>query len=251
MINLNVITRVFQIKWRSSQGTAFAIDYQNKQYLITARHVVEGIAHSDTVEIYYEQQWKHVNVSLVGSGAGGIDITVLSCSACLAPPLTLVASADGISHGQPLWFLGFPFGWRWDTKVIADHKFPTPFVKAGILSGASNDLSLLIVDGHGNQGFSGGPVVFQPHGHLSSELRVAGVVSRLPTTPLKPIVNERGFTIANEDNVPLGYVQDNPGLILAVNISHAIALINANPIGFPLAPVTPYQGFSPPPTPTT
>ena len=122
MINFNVIARVFQIKWRNSVGTAFAIDHYNKQYLITARHVVEGITRSDSIEICHEQQWKHINVNLVGSGAGNIDVTVLSCSVGLAPPLTLVASPDGIAHGQPVRFLGFPFGWRWDTKVIVDHK---------------------------------------------------------------------------------------------------------------------------------
>ena len=226
MITLNVIARVFQIKWRDSLGTAFAIDHHDKQYLITARHVVEGIAHTDNIEIYREQQWKLTNVSLVGSGADSIDVTVLSCSVGLAPPLTLVASANGISHGQPLYFLGFPFGWRWDTKVIADHKFPTPFVKAGILSGFYDDLSLLVIDGHGNKGFSGGPVVFHPNGHLNNELRVAGVVSKLPVTPPSPVVNE--------NNVPLGYVQENPGFVLAVNIQYAIELIDANPIGFEL-----------------
>ena len=234
MINLNVIARVFQIKWRNSLGTAFAIDHHNKQYLITARHVVKGIAQTDNIEIYHEDHWKHMKVCLVGSGKGSIDVTVLSCSVRLAPPLALVASAEGISHGQPLYFLGFPFGWRWETKVITDHKFPTPFVKAGILSGASDDLSLLVIDGHGNKGFSGGPVVFQPDGPLSNELRVAGVVSSLPTTPLNPVVNQKGCIITNEDNVPLGYVQENPGFVVAVNINHAIELINANPIGFPL-----------------
>ena len=234
MITLNVIARVFQIKWCNSLGTAFAIDHHNKQYLITARHVVEGIAHTDNIEIYHEQQWKHINVSLVGSGADSIDVTVLSCSVRLAPPLALVASAEGISHGQPLYFLGFPFGWRWETKVITDHNFPTPFVKAGILSGAFDDFSLLVIDGHGNKGFSGGPVVFQPEGPWSNELRVAGVVSRLPTTPPNPVVRKKGCIIPLADKVPLGYVQENPGFVVAVTISHAIALIDANPIGFPL-----------------
>ena len=233
MINLNVIARVFQIKWRNSLGTAFAIDHHNRQYLITARHVVEGIANTDKIEIYHEQQWKYINVSLVGSGADSIDVTVLSCSVGLAPPLTLVASANGIAHGQPLYFLGFPFGWRWETKVIIDHKFPTPFVKAGILSGASDDFSLFVIDGHGNRGFSGGPVVFQPDGHLSNELRVAGVVSSRPTR-LNPVVSKEGCIISNEDNSPLGYVHENPGFVVAVTINHAIELIDANPIGFPL-----------------
>ena len=234
MINLNVIARVFQIKWRDSLGTAFAIDRHNRQYLITARHVVEGVAQTDDIKIFHEDQWKQINVRLVGSGEGSIDVAIFSCPVRLAPPLTLVASAKGISHGQPLYFLGFPFGWRWDTKVITDHEFPTPFVKAGILSGAFDDFSLLVIDGHGNQGFSGGPVVFQPDGPWSNELRVAGVVSSHPAL-LSPVVNDEGCIIDNEKNVPFGYVQENPGFIVAVTVDHAIKLIDANPIGLPLA----------------
>lgn len=233
VITFNVISRVFQISGPATSGTAFAIDHHDKQYLITARHVIEGVYFPSTIEIYHEQQWKNIDANLVGSGSGDLDIAVLSCSVGLAPPFSLVASADGISHGQPLYFLGFPFGWRWETQVLSDHNFPTPFIKAGILSGASNDFSFLFVDGHGNKGFSGGPVVFQPDVR-SNEFRVAGVVARLPTTPFNPVVNEDGIIIANENKVPLGYVQENPGFVVAVSIHHAIALIEANPIGFPL-----------------
>ena len=234
MINLNVIARVFQIKRNDSLGTAFAIDHHNKQYLITAQHVVEDIADSDSIEIYHEQRWQQIDVSLVGSGEDSIDVTVLSCSVGLAPPLPLVASAKGIAHGQQVCFLGFPFGRRWRTKVITDHKFPTPYVKAGILSALYDDLSHLIIDGHGNRGFSGGPVVFQPNGHLSTEVRVAGVVSRFPESPLNPVVNEYGNIIVDEDDAPFGFVQENPGFVVAVSIHHAIELIDANPIGFEL-----------------
>lgn len=119
-------------------------------------------------------------------------------------------------------------------KSDPDHEFPPPFVKAGILSGAFDDFSHLVIDGHGNKGFSGGPVVFQPDGHLTNELRISGVVSRLPTTPPNPVFRKKGCIIPHVDKVPLGYVQDNPGFVVAVTINHAIELIDTNPIGFPL-----------------
>ena len=43
MITRNVIQRIFHIKRDNSTGTAFTIDRGSKQYLATARHVVEGI----------------------------------------------------------------------------------------------------------------------------------------------------------------------------------------------------------------
>ena len=47
MITSNVIHRTFHIRYRNGTGTAFAIDRDGRQYLITARHLVEGVAAGD------------------------------------------------------------------------------------------------------------------------------------------------------------------------------------------------------------
>ena len=57
MITRNVIQRIFHIKRDNSTGTAFTIDRRSKQYLVTARHVVEDIESGNTIEIFHEGQW--------------------------------------------------------------------------------------------------------------------------------------------------------------------------------------------------
>ena len=91
--------------------------------------------------------------------------------------------------------------------------------------------SKLYLDAHGNRGFSGGPVVFVPGGKESGEYQVAGVVSCYPTPLLEPIVDIQGEPILNRGE-PIAYFKENPGIVVAFMIKHAIDLIDNNPIGF-------------------
>lgn len=235
MITTNVFRRIFHVRSGKASGTAFAIDRNGKQYMVTARHVIEDIASIDRIDIYHEKRWKTVSVDIVGVSADGVDVAVLACSIQLAPPWPLEASSRELIYGQPVYFLGFPFGWRWEIgpkKLNRD--FPMPFVKSGIFSASDEALSIIYIDGHGNRGFSGGPVVFRPNGRLSGDFRVAGIVSHYPVPILEPIVNEQGCTIVNQDNNPVAFFQENPGIVVASGIKHATALIDANPIGFEL-----------------
>ena len=234
MLTATVTTRIFHIGWRDEIGTAFAIDRNNRQYLITASHVVEGVEDDDVIEIRHDNLWKHYRVKLIGKSEDWLDITVLSVATQLAPLFPLEATTDGLTQTRQVYFVGFPFGLTWDTRVFTDHQFPTPIVKAGIFSGAVGDNSLLLIDGHGNRGFSGGPVIFQPFDSQPNYLRVAGVVSRGPNT-IEPIVNECRQAILDENNMAVGYSKYYSGFVIAVNIKHAIELIDAKPVGFPLS----------------
>ena len=128
MITSTVIHRTFHIRYRNGTGTAFAIDRDGRQYLITARHLVEGVAAGDSVELFHEKQWKKLAVDVVGIGCNGIDVTVLACPIQLAPPLPLEASNAGLFFGQPVYFLGFPFAWDSGLENM-NRGLPVPFVK--------------------------------------------------------------------------------------------------------------------------
>ncbi len=234
MITNNVIHRTLHIRWAESTGTAFTIDHDSKQYLVTARHVVKGIKIRDTIEVFHKNKWKRLGVNVVGIGKDDSDIAVLACSMQLSPTLPLVADNIGIVHGQPVWFLGYPFGWDSGSEQI-NYGRPVPFVKGGLLSAiVSGNVEKLYLDAHNNLGFSGGPVVFVPSGKPTNELRLAGVISGYPA-PLIPIVDHDGAQIKNGAGQPIGYVQENPGIVVAIGIRHAIELIKTNPIGFPLS----------------
>ena len=234
MITANVIHRTFHIRSGNSSGTAFAIDRNAKQYLVTARHVVEDMASRDIVDIYHEQRWKSVNVDVVGIGADNIDVAVLACAIQLAPSLQLEASTDGLVYGQLVYFLGFPFGWVGGLERL-NLNFPMPFVKAGVFSATDEAESLIFIDGHGNPGFSGGPVVFRPDGRPSGDLQVAGIVSNAPTPLLAPVVSKDRSPILDQKGEPIAFFGENQGFVVAYEIKHATNLIDANPSGFNLS----------------
>jgi hypothetical protein len=51
--------RTVFIKVETEAGTAFTVDYQGKMYLVTARHVVEGVSATRTaIQVWKEEQWK-------------------------------------------------------------------------------------------------------------------------------------------------------------------------------------------------
>ena len=232
VITANVVHRTFHILWDGHSGTGFTIDHGNKQYLVTARHVIRGIESGDAIKIFHDKKWKDLVVNVVGIGEGKADVAVLACSVRLSPSLPLFASAKDIVYGQEVSFLGYPFGWDAGGEEI-NRGVPLPFVKAGVLSAMeSGDVSRLFLDAHGNKGFSGGPVVFVPHGQPGGELRVAGVVSFYPTPQLLPVVDRRGSTVMDSAGNPVAYVKENPGIVVAIDIKHALELIDANPIGF-------------------
>ena len=235
MITSNVIHRTFNLRYEGFAGTAFALDHAGNQYLITARHVVAGVASGEEVELFHERQWKPLNVAVVGAGSGEVDIAVLACSMRLAPPFQLAASTAGMVYGQDIYFLGFPFGWNSAGEEI-NRNFPLPFVKSGIGSAVPfGDPGLLYLDAHGNPGFSGGPVVFREPGKPKSDYKVAGVVVNGPTPVRKPIIDERGSPLVLEDGEG-AYLAENQGFVVAVDIRHALEIIDANPIGFSLPP---------------
>ena len=240
MINTNVTTnvlfRTFNIQWNNSTGTAFTIDRNSKQYIVTARHVVSGITSGSSIRIRHDKRWKDLRVDVVGIGQGEVDVAVLTCSLRLSPGVPLVPSLANVAVGQSVSFLGYPFGWGGGGEKLND-KFPFPFVKSGVVSflELGGEVSRIYLDAHGNQGFSGGPVVFVPLGERpSDELRVGGIVSYYPTPQLQPIVDGKGEPFRDSAGNPVAYVSENPGIVVAFHIRHALELIDANPIGLPL-----------------
>lgn len=224
MITANVIQRVFQMRWGKNGGSCFTIDVDGKQYICTAKHVLDGFG-SGKVELFHDGKWKYLDVECVGYGSNDTDICVLSSKIQLSA-LSLDSTADGITLGQDVFFLGFPYG---IVTVMGDlnRQFPVPFVKKAILSAMlQGDQSVLLLDGHNNPGFSGGPVVFSEVGKPKNRYRVASIVSGYRFEP-EPIVDKGG------SKTPLTY-HANTGIVVSYNIRHALDAIHANPIGCPI-----------------
>ena len=104
-------------------------------------------------------------------------------------------------------------------------KFPLPTVKHAIVSTLGND-DHFFIDGYGNRGFSGGPLVFKPSD--SNDYQVAGVIVNYKSEII-PVY--KTILQANNDGAgvpPIGYMKGNSGTITVSWIKHAVDLIKNN-----------------------
>jgi S1-C subfamily serine protease len=218
MITTNVLHRIFRIRFGAAEGTAFVIDVDGREYLVTAKHVVEGMSGSDRVGVFSNARWDEFPVSLVGHADGDVDISVLAGNRTLVPSgLPLEPTRYGLTYGQDVYFLGFPYGFL-GSYILGESGFPLPFVKRATLSLFEG--RILFLDGHNNPGFSGGPVVFTVQGN--NAFRVAAVVSgyRAVAEPVYEGGLETGLTYNH-----------NTGIIVTHGIDSAVEIARANPIG--------------------
>lgn len=219
---MNVYDRIFFIKGQC-YGTAFTIDLDGKQYLISAHHVV---GETTSLKIYHDQKWKDVPVSIVGVRRDEVDIVVMAPSVRLSSEIELGVAIGGFILGQDVYFAGFPYKMFANGGDVMMGR-PLPFVKKGILSAGMDpidDVKRLYVDAINNEGFSGGPLVFAVPG--TTQYSVIGVVSKFKVE-YESVINDRdedtGFRVAY-----------NTGFLLAYSMKHVLDLIKANPIGLPI-----------------
>jgi hypothetical protein len=186
---------------------------------------VEGQSFPRTIDLFRQDTWIPVSAQIVGLGPATVDVAVLTVDRQLSPTFPLEPSMVGMVWGQDVYFLGFPYGLFGNVGSGANG-FPLPFIKKATLSaiGATpGGPGILFLDGHNNPGFSGGPVVYKRL--TSDDWCVASVISgyRFANEPVYQGVSDSGLVY-----------RENTGIIVSHNISHAMEIINANPIGFAL-----------------
>lgn len=222
MLTFNVFDRVFFVR-SAEYGTAFTIDVNDKQYLVSARHVVDD--HSN-IHIFHEQVWKRCPCNLVGTGEGEIDVVVLAPNFQLSPAHELDPSGH-FYLGQDAFFVGFPFR-MWSEGGDVMQGRPLPFVKKGTVSAGpdpNDDVKRIYVDALNNEGFSGGPLLASDPNTTS--YRAIGVVSKFRI--------EYEDVIDEEDKHTGLRVAYNPGFLVAYHILHVLDLIKKNPIGLDIS----------------
>lgn len=235
MSQLDVISRTHQIRVPDGRtGTAFMLDIDGRQYIITAKHLVqESIS---PLHVFWEKGWRLLPVGLVGHCEGGTDISVL----CTNKNLPKVLYPDGSNVGtetdlklaEEILFYGFPHGL---STPLSDERGHVALVKKGIVSGffgapLDSGESSFLIDGHNNPGFSGGPVI----SIRSRDYKVAGVIASYRYSYQKVYGADPSGQI--DENEIVEYLPENTGIILAYNIKPALDIIAKNPIGLSLDP---------------
>lgn len=233
----NIIQRTYHIRQGRTFGTAFAIESDGREYLITARHVVPD--RSKAIHILHDEEWKKLPMTGVYHHLETADIAAIALDRQIAPRHPVELSIAGAIIGQDLLIVGFPFGWK-NTQYDFNNGYPIPFVKAAILSAVSfrNKTTVTYLDGHNNAGFSGGPIVADqvPPKDAKSGPRIIGVVSFYhpertphPSELNPPLETMGGYRVAKDHVHPT-----NSGFIMGYGINHALEVIQANPCGFKL-----------------
>ncbi len=220
MITSNVVTRIFNLKYKNSMGTCFSIDIDNKQYFVTAKHVIENLKDGDSISISRDDnEWENFNVKLIGHSKYA-DVSVFALP-ILLNGFALPASSDGLIYGQDMYFLGFPFGLKANIGAL-NRGFPLPLVKKAILSSIFHvdNITFLLLDGFNNPGFSGGPVVFKKPN--TKDFIVCGVVSSYRYELVETLQDGKPTNIK---------AISNTGIIIAHSIESALEIIKDNPNG--------------------
>lgn len=226
MITTNVLQRTFHLKHGEKSGTCFTIDVDDRQYIVTARHVVKEIRPSDLVQIQHDRIWKNLKTTIAWMSETEEDVAILSPEVQLSPTHPLVPSTAGLVLGQDIYFCGFPFGLRFEAGDL-NRDFPIPFVKKGILSAFASKYECparIYIDGHNNPGFSGGPLIFSDLN--TKELKVAGVISGYRPT-YEPV-------LLKGDDIGL-MSQQNTGIAIAYDLKRGVEYIRQNPSGVELS----------------
>ena len=235
MSQVDVIARTHHIKVPDGgTGTAFTLDIEGRQYIITAKHLVQKSI--SPIHIFLQNRWQLLQVGLVGHCIGETDISVLYTDQNLPKKALPEGSNLGIETdlklAEGILFYGFPHGL---STSLGDDKPPVALVKRGVVSGffgapagSLQELSFLI-DGHNNPGFSGGPVVTIRNG----EYKVAGVISGYRAGYQEVYGADQSGNIDKSEIV--GYVAENTGIIVAHNIQSALDLVADSPVGLPVS----------------
>ncbi|HWM91163.1 MAG TPA: serine protease [Thermoanaerobaculia bacterium] len=223
----NVIYRVLRIRTPTDTGSAFTIEVDGKQYLITARHLLEGFGSEGEVELWMEGRWSRFPARAMYPAKESVDIAALDLGRPVTVTFPLDPTAGGLTLGQQVYFLGYPFGLGTQgSSAPAPPGFgEIPFLKSGIVSAIDDrdlEASLLYLDGHNNPGFSGGPIVFW-HSE-SGRFRIAGVVRGYRNEAL-PVVKRKNL---DDPRAPAHndlYTRANSGIVIGYDIRHIIDAI--------------------------
>jgi hypothetical protein len=259
-VTSNVFRRVLNVRVNGGSNhaetaTAFTVDVDGREYLITAKHVVKGLKNEDKIDVYMNDDWSSLNVKIFRC-EDPIDIAVL------IPPHQLTVNFDlpfdkaSFSFGQDAYFLGFPYGIQTSAHG-ANGPYPLAIIKRGTISGTvdvdrSKKAKLMLLDGYNNPGFSGSPIVFRDLNQGSVVMNLVGVVSGF-IPEVVPVMKKHDirspadaedaakgqpWKIAKRDNgtyfeyIETGsYVALNTGIVQGYLIEPAIDLIRQHPIG--------------------
>ena len=233
MITNNIIQRVFNIKYKNNIATAFTIEYDNLQYLVSCSHVFPFSENNQkiTFSIRKNTDWIEKNGLVLINNKSKADILLIKLDKDISP-------RHPINIGEPFnvsgksYFLGFPLV---SCQLLIDmtlglfiednienrinFSYPFPFIKSALISTPAfkdtDGILKIYLDGFNNKGFSGGPAVSIINS--THKINIIGVI--------------KGF-LPDDTQVrtPMGNISfdDNSGIIEVHSSQHILDILDQN-----------------------
>lgn len=214
----NVLYRVYKLHGIDI-GTCFVVEVDSHDYLITAAHLID--IENPSFRLYFEGRWQSFPADLHSVDVKR-DVAIFRPSQRLVPdgfPAEL--GYGGLTYGQHVFFLGFPYGDHGDTTSFDDRRFPFPFVKWGAISllDFGSPSNTLFLDAMNNPGFSGGPVCFTTD---SRQQKIAGMIIGMKEE--ERVIDDQSSYVAQKS-----YYKQNTGLTYAISAGAIIKQIRKHP----------------------
>lgn len=227
MVPQNVLQRVFHIQVGEETGTCFVIDVNNKQYFVTAKHVIENYVKYGGIQIMRDDKWIPLTIQYLGFSPNA-DVAVFTIPEIIidTTPLPIDITVGEYFASQDVYFLGFP--WRSYTDIGAHNNYyPLPYIKKAIISAfdypEKNDKSksIIFLDGHNNEGFSGAPVATSSMHDTTKKVanRIIGIVSSYR------VVNRNIHDSDTNESLNNLQYKENIGIITSYSIKYALEVI--------------------------
>ena len=161
-----LLANVFLLKHNNSTGSSFLIHYNGEKFLLSAKHLFPGLANASSIEFEFSRNkiWnKKSGIGYIHENPN-VDVIAIKINEFEGLDGYNFADIGGVTaFSDSGFFVGFPLGISGEDLSNVNNAFPIPLIKGAIYSGFTDigGISVELLDGHNNPGFSGGPVFFR------------------------------------------------------------------------------------------
>jgi len=217
--NETILKSTFNILYKQSNATAFLVNGQKGQFLITAKHLFKDILSSGS-SVKVNIKGGQINMDLICPVFFHcnqlVDIAVMKLkSNIICGDILPLKGNSSFFVGQECLFLGFPLFNLGSFTSIGK----VAFVKKAIVSALyeENNTRILLLDGQNNPGFSGGPVI--TYSETMTKLFIIGVISGY-------IKQTKDLEIVNEGINNKIQTDENSGIIISYEANYISEIIH-------------------------
>ena len=211
----------FKITYKNSTGTAFVTNWNNKQYLITAKHIFFDCNSGMNVSFnIFNDQNLDIQSLVFFHDNSLIDIAVIPIEK-ICDEVHEIKTSNAFPIGQECIFMGFPLYEFLKTESdIGTFAIVKKAIVSGRIKNDENDY-IIVLDGHNNPGFSGAPIITH-----NGEIKNAFIIGVISGYYFQPDKNKIWIEEENNKKKEVEFiVNSNSGIIISYPNEYIIQII--------------------------